>query len=114
MTPSQQESTMTTKPILFLIIAFAGTTLLAFGYLKYQEPTTREECYLNNLRDVQSDTAARMINIACNRQFPEPPNIFDQFDPSTAGFDPVPGTSAPPISKGTPIPGTNFRLTTER
>lgn len=72
---------MKIKTAMFILIAGCAVTAVAtWQYIEAQEPTTRAECYLKNTRNVQTDIAARMVRSACDRQFPEPVNIFDQFD----------------------------------
>lgn len=77
---AQREDVMEKKTIIIAVAAFTVGLAAFAGYSKVSSPGTYEECVMNNIKDAQNDKAALLVNAACRRMFPDPPNYFDKYD----------------------------------
>lgn len=70
---------MDKKTVQMALLFIAIGAAVGWGATWLQKPRNYEECVLKNINDAESDTAARLVGIACGRQFPEAENRFRQF-----------------------------------
>ena len=66
------------KNIIFAISA----AIIAVSFFAFKPSSTKnyEDCVLENMKGVESDSAARYIQATCRAKFPSEPNPFDKFD----------------------------------
>ena len=74
------EEKLDKKKVVVAIAMAAMVAVAIYAIKEINKPSTYEECILKNMKDAQSERAAAYISQACRREFPEPPNPFDQFD----------------------------------